>query len=255
MQLSELLDCPQICHWRLLVYRYERARALAGPEHAEKLNVMVSLIKEGRMKEGLVPQINDCGYAGPVIADRFQVMASVIGNDYYICDHERHDLLLREGGPASNVKRFTTIEEAEEFIRFTFAAVDSTAATSSAKEIDMAKLTSLKAARKAAAEADAAISPKTPRIATAAPPKASRGNAEALKKAREARGPSAASRFRELILDATTLKGVKTSKLTDAEIFAKVAAEFGLDEKKASYVAWYRKDLAKKGGDVPVARV
>jgi hypothetical protein len=49
---------------------------------------------------------------------------------------------------------------------------------------------------------------------------------------------SAASMFKELILE---------GRLTDEQIFAKVQKAFNLDDKKKTYVAWYRKDLIKKG--------
>lgn len=61
---------------------------------------------------------------------------------------------------------------------------------------------------------------------------------EAATKEPKASKPSAASRFRELILAGT---------LEDDEIFKKVQAEFDLDDSRRSYVDWYRKDLKKKG--------
>lgn len=54
--------------------------------------------------------------------------------------------------------------------------------------------------------------------------------------------PSAAGRFQELI---------REGKLTDDEIFSAVQKEFGLDDKKRSYVAWYRNFLKKRGEKVP----
>lgn len=60
-----------------------------------------------------------------------------------------------------------------------------------------------------------------------------------------AAGRSAADAFRELIRKGT---------LTDDAIFAKVQAEFGLDDKKRGYVSWYRNDLLKKGEKVPAAK-
>ncbi len=54
--------------------------------------------------------------------------------------------------------------------------------------------------------------------------------------------PSAAQRFKDLIMD---------GKLTDNQIFEKVKAEFGLDEKKRGYVKWYRAHLKKSGMNPP----
>lgn len=56
---------------------------------------------------------------------------------------------------------------------------------------------------------------------------------------------TAAGMFRELILE---------GKLTDDQIFAKVKAKFKLDDKKRSYVAWYRNALTKEGKKVPKAK-
>lgn len=55
---------------------------------------------------------------------------------------------------------------------------------------------------------------------------------------------SAASRFKELIME---------GKLSDDQIFSKVQSEFGLDDKKRSYVSWYRNNLIKQGQNPPEA--
>lgn len=58
--------------------------------------------------------------------------------------------------------------------------------------------------------------------------------------------PSAAQMFQDLIM---------AGKLTDDQIFEKVQAEFGLDEKKRGYVKWYRNHLTKQGHNPPEAKV
>ena len=58
--------------------------------------------------------------------------------------------------------------------------------------------------------------------------------------------PSAAQMFQDLIM---------AGKLTDDQIFEKVQAEFGLDEKKRGYVKWYRNHLKKQGANPPEAKV
>lgn len=58
--------------------------------------------------------------------------------------------------------------------------------------------------------------------------------------------PSAAQMFQDLIMQ---------GKLTDDQIFEKVQAEFGLDEKKRGYVKWYRNHLKKQGMNPPEAKV
>ncbi len=57
---------------------------------------------------------------------------------------------------------------------------------------------------------------------------------------------SAAQMFQDLIM---------AGKLTDDQIFEKVQAEFGLDEKKRGYVKWYRNHLKKQGQNPPEAKV
>lgn len=56
---------------------------------------------------------------------------------------------------------------------------------------------------------------------------------------------SAAQMFQDLIM---------AGNLTDDKIFEKVKAKFGLDDKKRSYVAWYRNKLAKDGKKPPAAK-
>ena len=58
--------------------------------------------------------------------------------------------------------------------------------------------------------------------------------------------PSAAQMFQDLIM---------AGKLTDDQIFEKVQAEFGLDEKKRGYVKWYRNHLKKQGQNPPEPKV
>lgn len=80
--------------------------------------------------------------------------------------------------------------------------------------------------------------------AVAKKPAAKAGKAKA-EKAPSNRGPSASSRFQELI---------REGKLTDDQIFAKVQKEFSLDDKKRSYVSWYRNHMRKNGEKVPDAK-
>lgn len=57
---------------------------------------------------------------------------------------------------------------------------------------------------------------------------------------------TAAQMFQDLIME---------GKLTDDQIFAKVKAKFGLDDKKRGYVKWYRNHLKKAGTkNVPEAK-
>ncbi len=56
---------------------------------------------------------------------------------------------------------------------------------------------------------------------------------------------SAAQAFQGLIME---------GKLTDDQIFAAVQEQFGLDDKRRSYVGWYRNNLRKKGENPPEAK-
>ena len=118
----------------------------------------------------------------------------------------------------------------------------------SKQEADMATTKKTAAAEKAAATKPAAkkTAPVKP-AAKAAPAKAAAKPAvkPAAKKDGEKK-MSAAQMFQDLIMQ---------GKLTDDQIFEKVQAQFGLDEKKRGYVKWYRNHLKKQGANPPEAKV
>lgn len=89
--------------------------------------------------------------------------------------------------------------------------------TPTEKEIDMAKAKAKKKAAKAAKKSGAPAAPRE----------------------------SAAQMFKDLIME---------GKKTDDQIFAAVKAKFKLDDKKRSYVAWYRNSLVKDGKKPPAAK-
>jgi hypothetical protein len=116
------------------------------------------------------------------------------------------------------------------------------------KEIQMATAKkaakdSTKAAAKPAAKAPAK---KAAKPAAKAPAKKT-APAKTTKPAANDGAPraSASQMFKDLIME---------GKLTDDQIFAKVQAEYNLDEKKRGYVKWYRNDLEKKGMNPPAAK-
>ena len=86
------------------------------------------------------------------------------------------------------------------------------------------------------------VPPKTAKTAkgnvTAPKPAAPKPAATKPAAPEKAKRRTVASAFQDLILE---------GKLSDDEIFAAVAGEFGLDAKKRSYVAWYRNHLKKLG--------
>ena len=226
---------------RLLRHRWERCRVLADTEARRKLcdrmldryyEVLTERrheLEEGGMGERtaeLVLQKNQKGrYAGPLIYGHFQVMESLSPPDtYYLVDHSLPDLLVRERGPGSEVRRFSTIDEAKELAAqrsqlpveetgqpkkgYTIMAKPAVKKTVFLTPVEKAKPAAKVAAPKAATE----------------------------------RKPSASVRFRELIME---------GKLTDDAIFAAVQKEFNLSDDKRSYVAWYRNDLTKQGKNPP----
>lgn len=94
-----------------------------------------------------------------------------------------------------------------------------------------------KAGRRAA---DPVVKPATTKAAKTTAAKTTAAKAPAAKSGEKK--PSAAQMFQDLIM---------AGKLTDDQIFEKVQAEFGLDEKKRGYVKWYRNHLKKQGKNPP----
>lgn len=118
----------------------------------------------------------------------------------------------------------------------------------SKQEADMATTKKTAAAEKAAATKPAAkkAAPATKPAAKSAPAKTAKtAAAKPAAKAGEKK-MSAAQMFQDLIMQ---------GKLTDDQIFEKVQAQFGLDEKKRGYVKWYRNHLKKQGANPPEAKV
>lgn len=86
-----------------------------------------------------------------------------------------------------------------------------------------------------------------PVVAPAKPTKAAKTTAAKAPVAKSGeKKPSASQMFQDLIM---------AGKLTDNQIFEKVQAEFGLDEKKRGYVKWYRNHLKKQGKNPPEPKV
>jgi hypothetical protein len=96
------------------------------------------------------------------------------------------------------------------------------------------------------ATAKKAPTAKVEKVTAEKPAKVAKVAAEKAEKPAKKTGVSAAQMFRDLIM---------AGNLSDAKIFEKVQAAHGLSDDKASYVAWYRKDMIKKGVEgVPEAK-
>jgi hypothetical protein len=120
----------------------------------------------------------------------------------------------------------------------------------SKQELEMATAKKQTTAEKPAATKAAKPAAKKPAAKTAEV-KAGRRAVDPVVKVKPAakpgeKKPSAAQMFQDLIM---------AGKLTDDQIFEKVQAEFGLDEKKRGYVKWYRNHLKKQGANPPEAKV
>lgn len=117
----------------------------------------------------------------------------------------------------------------------------------SKQEADMATTKKTAATEKAAATKTAAkkAAPVTKPAAKSTPAKTAKPAAKPAAKTGEKK-MSAAQMFQDLIMQ---------GKLTDDQIFEKVQAQFGLDEKKRGYVKWYRNHLKKQGANPPEAKV
>lgn len=250
------------CGYRLLLYRYERCAALAtsAVEEQTLLRRMEGALLDAMVKEKiappdvLTPQINESGrYAGPVIHGRWQVMESFYPRGtYYVVDHFRDDLLVREAGPGSNVRRFSSKDEGEKYIsQFTPSETldigDATARKSDKQEskTKMARTpTANAAATRAAAKADKKIDEKPAKKAAAGgakttPPAPAKETTTRAVKDVSGRGRTMASAFRDHIA------AQKKTKLTDEAIHDLVEKEFGKSIAKNA-VSHYRADLERR---------
>lgn len=113
----------------------------------------------------------------------------------------------------------------------------------SEKEIQMATAKKASTTEKAVKAVKTVVDKLTTK--TEKPVKAAKTEKAVAEKPAKAKGPSASQMFKDLIM---------AGNLSDQKIFEKVQTAFGLDDKKFSYVAWYRKDLAKKGMNPPEAK-
>ena len=166
-------------------------------------------------------------YTGPLVGGRYQVHGET-ERVWYIVDHRRADLLVRVAGPLSDVLRFKTKEEAENWC--TTALGGNISPPVQQQEIDVAKRARVVTGETSPAAKKAAKAVKN-------------GSGEA--KTRTPRTDKPAAMFKELIM---------AGRFTDDVIFKKVQEKFGLDDKKRTYVAWYRNYLTKQGENPPAAK-
>jgi hypothetical protein len=174
-------------------------------------------------------------YTGPLVGGRYQVHGET-ERLWYIVDHRKTDLLVRVAGPLSDVLRFKTKEEAENWC--TTALGGNINLPVQTQENEMA--------RKAVVVNDG----KFPVVAKRGGPKAALTE-ENVKKSAKANGApkgvkdvskrtgTVASRARELI--------AKQGKKTDEQLRAALEEEFGKKMPK-NVIAHYRADLERRAG-------
>lgn len=132
LTFAEMADYWMFCVPRLLQGRYERCHPIArspaefdivGRMLAQYVEEAKEVARRAKMEgdektakemELVIQRGDGKRYSGPIRHNRFQVMGSLTPVDtFYIVDHAIPDLLLREAGPGSAVRRFDTREAAE----------------------------------------------------------------------------------------------------------------------------------------------
>ena len=171
-------------------------------------------------------------FFGPLLFGRFRVMETLKPGQFFLVDYRLPDLLV--GG--SEGKRYSSPVEAAKALN---------ALNIQETEMETKPRLNLPATGKS----NPAIAAKFPPIdggkgkAKAAVPAAAKpSEAKPDTKPAGDKPESAGAMFKRLIME---------GKLTDDAIFTQVQAAHNLDDKKRSYVAWYRNDLAKNGKSPP----
>jgi hypothetical protein len=221
-------------------------------------------------------QINPDGYASELIADRFQIMSSLVGGTFYLVDLtlSSSDLLVRD--TKGDIIRFISIEEAKTYIlSFTSHENQDTNTSSKAwkRNLNMKNATAkatreLNEARKAAKAADAQLDGETGMIPAkpakkiaalraAAGPAKTAGKVVDLKPAKAAAKPTpgkvvnvpkvnpgegSGAYIRRLLMAGITVNEV---------ILEAVHTQFPDSKAKASDISWNKGKLKKDGVTLP----
>lgn len=260
------------CGFRILLYKWERAVVLAKEDMEfnllkrmeRKLRDEMAKEKSLTSEEVVLQTSGDDRYAGPMINGRFQIMESFTPKGtFYIADHEKHDLLLRVAGAASDVRRFASIKDAEDCIQAFTNGVSPVKRTNpgAVPEEDMQESSDMARTPKANAAALKAADVADKKIGT----KAAAKNADADKQMKEVVKESKAGKVNGTkVADAVPARAVKDvsgrkdtiasmfrdliakpGKMTDEQIHAKVEEAFGKKIAKNA-VSHYRADLERR---------
>lgn len=251
------------CGFRILLYKWERAVVLAKEDMEfnllkrmeRKLRDEMAKEKSLTSEEVILQTSGDDRYAGPMIADRYQVMESFTPKGtFYIADHEKNDLLLRVAGSGSDVRRFASIKDAEDCIQAFTNGVSPVKRTNpgAVPEEDMQESSDMARTPKANTAALKAADVADKKIGTKAAAKKADADKQMKEAAKESKAEKVngtkvaveaskkvtiASMFRDLI--------AKPGKLTDEQIHAQVEAAFGKKIAKNA-VSHYRADLERR---------
>jgi hypothetical protein len=180
----------------------------------------------------------DDHYAGPILKDRYQVLASAIGPTFYVYDHQTRDAVRTENG---DTRRFEKIFMALSFLGFTIGEMKAMSLVSTQdvenaeKEMKMTKAVKVsEAAAKAMASAQARREAKAANEEQKDVKKAIKKVAhkvESKTEAPAAKGRGQAAMFRELIA---------AGKLDDKAMLAEVRRAFPDRKVAESSVSFYR---------------
>lgn len=257
MNFKEAIDSWIFCGYETLRIRWERARAFVETdedrETIQRIENQLRIAmaedlrhtKEPAEVNRLVAQTNGPKYAGPVVADRFQVMEGFVSGTWYLADLTAEDGLHRERGRNSDIVRFKTRDDAEAYVlRFTEGSNSDIAGNGHGNSAGVSNM-----ARKATAKAEA------PKKAKA---KTERAPVDTRKRAAKTEAPVSADgkRGRKVQFGGNTLAGrtrdlIMAGKLTEAKMFETLAAEFPGKTLPKNLVAHYHADAVKRGLNPP----
>jgi len=264
---AEIADGWVFCGLRLLRHRWERCRAIAETEAQRRtcrqmldkyLEQMAAdrsecagLGRPTEVQDGVLARGDAERYFGDLLHNRFRVAEGLSpAGTFYLIDYRLPDLVVREGGPASETWRFKSVEEAERRAGILFFQPMETTVAKSATEKKSREVNGVAPFEEAprlsvAATGERSGADKAGKKSDVKPAKTEKPAAitkPAKTKEPAAERKSASGMFKQLIM---------AGKLTDDQIFAEVQKEFGLEEKQRTYVKWYRNDLSKKGMNPP----
>lgn len=199
---------------------------------------------------GVVLQLNEERYTSPMIAGRFQIMGSFIGNTFTVVDHTLPDLHVRVAGKGSDIRRFSDKIFAEDFINsFTTSKEEGRPSLPSNPDVNTQENTMAKPAvvRKANAAANAAMKAEPTKGKVPAKAEKVMNTIRASAKVstppetdgRKGRAPSTGG-----TMSAEIRNLISVGKLNDDQILEKVRGMFPDKKLASNAVKWHRAKMA-----------